>query len=176
MHFNLQPRLESNLVVIRPLKPTDFDALYRAAADPLIWKQHHDMARCTTEGFAKFFMESLASKGALCLLHKKNEKIIGSSRFKIIDAAEGVVEIGWTFLIREFWGGTFNREIKRLMINHALNAAKKVVFYVNSKNLRSQKAMEKLGALRMNPSGSSWTLDESAGITYLITKKIKGNT
>jgi RimJ/RimL family protein N-acetyltransferase len=56
------------------------------------------------------------------------------------------VEIGWTFLERRFWGGSYNRELKKLMLDHAFNFVDHVVFVVGEKNLRSQKALEKIGA------------------------------
>ena len=101
-------------MVIRPLVPSDHDPLYQVAADPLIWEQHHDKGRHTLDGFTDFFEESMLSKGALCILDRKKDQVIGSSRFKIIDASAKVVEIGWTFLDRYYWGGSYNREIKKI--------------------------------------------------------------
>src|SRR6266480_1178693 len=45
-------------------------------------------------------------------------------------------------------GRAFNREMKRLMLNHAFRFVEKVIFYVGENNVRSQKAMEKIGAIR----------------------------
>jgi RimJ/RimL family protein N-acetyltransferase len=58
------------------------------------------------------------------------------------------VEIGWTFLVRAHWGGTTNREVKRLMLEHALQSVDRVIFMVGVENYRSQRAVEKLGARR----------------------------
>lgn len=173
MNIDLQPYLNGQLVVIRPLVNSDFEPLYIAASDPLIWEQHQDKGRHTSGGFTKFFAESIASLGALCILDKKDLTIIGSSRFKIIDMAEGIVEIGWTFLKRDYWGGSYNREVKQLMINHALHNFKHVVFYVNDRNIRSQKALEKIGAIRNSEYGFSWVLDQKDGLTYVISKEIR---
>jgi RimJ/RimL family protein N-acetyltransferase len=54
--------------------------------------------------------------------------------------------VGWTFLERQFWGGIYNRELKKLMLDHAFRFFERVVFVVGEKNLRSQKALEKIGA------------------------------
>lgn len=172
MNFNLQPHLEGKQLVIKPLNPSDFDALYQAASDPLIWEQHQNKDRYTMDEFTLFFKESMASGGALSIADKKTGQLIGSSRFKLIDSAEEVIEIGWTFLTRKYWGGIYNREIKKLMINHILDSAQKVVFYVDHENFRSQAALEKLGAIKMSYSHIPWVLDENAGLTYLITNKI----
>lgn len=75
--------------------------------------------------------------------------MIGSFRYHGYDPAESVVEIGWTFLARSHWGGRYNRELKRLMLEHAFRFVDRVAFLVGHTNLRSQRAVEKLGALRV---------------------------
>lgn len=173
MNFNLQPLLKNELVILRPLKEEDFEALFKAASDPKIWEQHPDKTRWTQEGFANFFDESLASKGALVILKKESEEIIGSSRFKIIDTEERVVEIGWTFLSRDYWGGKYNSTVKKLMTNYALKFVNHVVFYVGEKNIRSQKAVEKLGAKRICDHDKSWILAKNKGVTFVIETAIE---
>ena len=173
MDFDLQPFLESNLVVVRPLQVLDFVALYKVASDPLIWEQHQNKDRHTKENFTQFFNEAIDSKGALVILDKKNEEVIGSSRFKIIDVRNRIVEIGWSFLGRDYWGGPYNRAFKKLMVNHALQSFDKVVFYVNSNNYRSQKALEKLGAMKMIDTDKSWILPKEKGVTFVIDSELK---
>ena len=172
MSLDLQPYLNARLVSVSPMRNEDFDALFAVASDRRIWEQHHDKNRYTSEGFAKFFKESMASGGAMSIFDNKERCIIGASRYKIIDLEEGIVEIGWTFLSRKYWGGKFNKEIKKLMINHALKYFKQVVFYVNEKNYRSQKALEKLGAVKITDYGLSWVLDPTTGLTYQINNDI----
>ncbi|MGH7490668.1 MAG: GNAT family N-acetyltransferase, partial [bacterium] len=58
------------------------------------------------------------------------------------------VEIGWTFLTRSHWGGEYNREMKRLMLAHAFRFVRRVVFLIHPQNVRSQRSVEKLGAVR----------------------------
>ncbi len=168
MKFSLQPFLESKVVKLRPLEQDDFNALYRIASDAKIWEQHQNKDRYTLDNFSTFFQESIGSKGALIIIDVKTEKIIGCSRFKIIDGSNGVVEIGWSFLERAYWGGYYNREFKKLMINYALQHSKYVVFYVNALNHRSQRAMEKLGAKRTEDSSKSWVLPKTKGVTFVI--------
>ena len=172
MDPDIQPYLTSELVVIRPLALSDYSSLFKVASDPLIWEQHHDKTRHTQDGFALFFKESINSMGALCILNSKNNEVIGSSRFKVIDSSNKVVEIGWTFLNRDYWGGSYNREIKRLMIIHALKWFKHVIFYVNAQNFRSQGALAKLGARNISSLEYPWVLDKSKGLTYVITEEI----
>jgi len=133
-------------VELRPLKPEDFPALFAAANDPLIWEQHPEPNRYTKPKFEKFFAEAIDSKGAFAVIECATGRIIGSSRYCNLDQEESEVEIGWTFLERKFWGGVYNREMKSLMLDHAFKFVDRVVFVVGEDNLRSQKALEKIGA------------------------------
>ena len=75
--------------------------------------------------------------------------MIGSSRFHAWDPGRSEVEIGWTFLARSHWGGTYNRQVKELMLAHAFRFVDRVVFLVGVQNRCSQRAVEKLGASRV---------------------------
>ena len=145
MHFELQPTLQGKLLQLRPLRRDDFDALYAAASDPLIWEQHPESDRYTREVFQKYFDGGIESGGAFVVIDRKTGRIIGSSRYANLKPEESEVEIGWTFLTREFWGGEYNREMKRLMLDHAFRFVKRVVLVVGENNLRSQKAVQKIG-------------------------------
>jgi len=147
MAFNLQPTLNGHLLHLRPLTPSDFDALFAVASDPLIWEQHPHSDRYKKEVFQAFFNDALASGGALIAIDNQTSRIIGSSRFANLDEHKSEIEIGWTFLARSHWGGRYNREMKHLMLKHALRFVKTVVFLVGPKNLRSQRALAKIGAI-----------------------------
>src|SRR5438477_10928365 len=146
MDFDLQPTLKGELIELRPLRPQDFDALFSAASDPQIWEQHPESDRYQREVFQRFFDGALESKGAFAIIERKSDRIIGSSRYCNLDLTNREVEVGWTFLEREFWGGTYNRELKRLMLEHAFRFVDRVVFVVGEQNFRSQKALAKIGA------------------------------
>lgn len=135
-------------MTLRPLRPGDFDALYAVASDPLIWEQHPEPDRYKEPVFHRFFEESLASGGALLATDARTDAVIGSSRFHGYDAEKSEVEIGWSFLARSHWGGVYNSELKQLMLRHALRSLRSVVFYVSPGNLRSQRAMAKIGGVR----------------------------
>jgi N-acetyltransferase len=145
--FDLQPVLTGELLSLRPLREDDFQDLYAVASDPLIWEQHPSKDRYKTEVFKDFFREAMESGGAL-IVHSRDGRVIGSSRFNGYDAGKSEIEIGWTFLARSCWGGAYNREMKELMLRHAFQFVDRVVFIVGPQNLRSQKAMEKIGGLR----------------------------
>lgn len=151
MPFELQPHLQGELLELRPLRRDDVDALYAVASDPLIWEQHPANDRWKPDVFQAFFEEAMASGGALVAIDRATGQVIGSSRYFGYDEAASEIEIGWTFLARSHWGGVYNREMKRLMLDHAFRFVQRVVFLIGPQNLRSQKAIEKLGATRIAP-------------------------
>jgi RimJ/RimL family protein N-acetyltransferase len=132
--------------LLRPLREEDWDALYAVASDPLIWEVHPAGDRWKQDVFRAYFADGLAKGGALAVIDKISGAIIGSSRMQGHDPADGgSVEIGWTFLARSHWGGETNREMKRLMLGHALQFVERVLFRVGETNGRSRRAMEKIG-------------------------------
>ena len=146
--FDLQPNLKGELIELRALRPEDWDDLFAVASDPLIWEQHPESDRYKEDVFRVFFKEALESGGAFVVVDKKSQQIIGSTRFHGYDPEKSEIEIGWTFLARKCWGGRHNREMKQLMLAHAFKFVENVVFYVGEKNIRSQKATEKIGGIR----------------------------
>jgi N-acetyltransferase len=145
--FDFQPTLTGLLIQLRPLRTSDFEPLYSVASDLLLWDQHPDKSRTTREGFAKFFEDALASRGTLVAVERVGDSMIGCSRFHTYRAEQQDVTIGYTFLARSHWGGTYNGEMKRLMLEHAFRFVDSVRFLVAEQNLRSRRAVEKLGAV-----------------------------
>jgi RimJ/RimL family protein N-acetyltransferase len=147
MPFELQPILKGELIELRPLREDDFEELYAAASDPLIWEQHPQSDRYKEEVFREFFRGAMESGGAFVVVDAETNRVIGSSRFHGYDEEKSEVEIGWTFLARSHWGGRFNGEMKRLMLGHAFRFVETVVFLVGPENLRSRRAVEKIGGV-----------------------------
>ena len=142
-----QPHLASSDIVLRPLAAADWPALFAAASDPQIWAGHPAHDRWQEPVFRRFFDEALASGGALVALDPANGAIIGSSRYDFERAEAGAVEVGWTFLARSHWGGATNAAMKALMVGHALKSVDRVIFLIGETNLRSRRAMEKIGGV-----------------------------
>ena len=140
-----QPHLTGQLIELRPATPDDFEALFAAASDPLIWEVHPAGDRWQEPAFRKFFADGLASGGMLVAIDRATGAIIGSSRYDFGRAEPGEVEIGWTFLARSHWGGRCNAEMKALMLDHAFACVERVIFLVGDANIRSRRAVEKIG-------------------------------
>ena len=166
MAFDPQPILRGEILELRPLRADDFQALYGVASDPLIWEQHPNSDRYREDVFREFFREAIESGGALVAVDLKDGRVVGSSRFHGHDAAKSEVEIGWTFLARSHWGGRYNGEMKRLMLEHAFKFVDNVVFLVGPQNMRSRRAMEKIGGVLVGsrPNGAG-----RESVVYRIT-------
>jgi RimJ/RimL family protein N-acetyltransferase len=167
--FELQPTLIGSLVTLRPLQPGDYEALYAVASDPLIWEQHPNYDRYQPEVFQAFFRGAIESGGAFLVTDAATGEIIGSSRFNGYDEANRAIEIGWTFLARSRWGGAYNGEMKRLMLEHAFQFVERVTFVIGERNVRSRRALEKIGGAlvdtRPEPDGQN-------KVVYAITRDV----
>lgn len=140
-----------------------------AAADPGIWKLHPATDRYKEDVFEQYFEDALNCGSGFTFVDRQSAAIVGSSRFHGLDLAAGEIEIGWTFLARAYWGGSYNAEIKRLMLEHAFRFVDTVVFWVGEDNLRSRRAMEKTGGvLREGP----FSRGDDAYVVYEISKPV----
>jgi len=118
--------------------------MFKAASNPKTWAGHINKDRYKEAVFRPYFDGALASGSALTIIDNKSGQIIGTSRYHDYLSE---IEIGWTFLDCSYWGGTYNAEIKRLMLQHAFSFLDCVVFWVAKDNLRSQYAMKKIGGI-----------------------------
>ena len=145
--MDLQPTLEGDRLLLRPLRADDREALYAVARDPLVWAEHPDPDRWRAERFAAYFESLLDRGGSLAVVDLDSGRLIGVSRFQYARPEDGgTIEIGSTMLARTHWGGDANREIKRLMVEHALRFVANVEFWAWRDNHRSRRALEKIGA------------------------------
>ena len=141
-----QPSLLDRFV-LRPLRADDFDALFAVAADPVIWAGHPAPDRWQPAVFRRFFDDALASGGALVVIDPLTGAMIGSSRYDFTRVEADEVEIGWSFLARAYWGGSANAAVKAMLLRHALAAVERVIFIVGEGNIRSRRAVEKIGGV-----------------------------
>ena len=134
-------------MTLRPVRPSDWTEMFAAASDALIWDVHPERNRWQEPIFRLFFDSALESGSAFTILDRASGRIIGSSRYFGYDPDLNEIEIGWTFLARAYWGGAVNHEVKRLMLDHAFGFVDCVIFWVGESNLRSRRAMEKIGGV-----------------------------
>jgi len=177
MAFDFQPHLKGELLELRPLATDDWDELFAVASDFLIWEQHPEPDRCKEDVFRVFFEGALESSGAFVIIDRQTQRIIGSTRFYGYDAERSEIEIGWTFLARKYWGGQYNAEMKRLLLHHAFQFVESVVFFVGEENIRSQKAMEKVGGIKIGTTTRTYgNRPPAQNVKYVIKKCDTGET
>ncbi|MGH7532058.1 MAG: GNAT family N-acetyltransferase [Gemmatimonadales bacterium] len=169
--FELQPTLHGALVRLEPLHEGDFERLHAVAADPLIWEQHPEHDRGKREVFQRFFDGAMQSGGAFLVVDATTGVVIGSTRYCGLDPHKSVVEIGWTFLARSHWGGRHNGEMKGLMLAHAFRFVERVVFVIGPENVRSRRAVEKIGGRPIAPRKNAKGEEQ---VVYEITRAAFG--
>ncbi|MGE8150206.1 GNAT family N-acetyltransferase [Pseudomonas vancouverensis] len=147
--FDCQPTLTGPTLRLAPLAAADFEGLYRAASDPAIWAQHPATDRYKRDVFEGYFASLLATKTALVVIDIDTGTIVGTSSYYTAPDIPDSLCIGFTFLVREKWGGASNHELKSLMLEHAFKACDRVYLHIAPTNLRSQHATLKLGAVHL---------------------------
>ncbi len=171
MTFDLQPTLTGDLVTLRPMRPDDFDALFAVASDPLVWELHPIRDRYREPVFRALFEDGLASGGTLVAIARDTGAVAGSSRYSALYAEPGEIEIGWTYLARAHWGGPFNQDMKRLMLTHAFRFVDTVIFRIGETNLRSRRAIEKIGAVLTDREDPAPAASPVRHLVYAITRE-----
>lgn len=170
--MDFQPTLSGQLIRLRPLREQDYDAFFAAVSDPLIWDQH-PAHRYKPEVFREFFAASYASGGCLIVEDVTDGTLIGSSRFNSLEQNPDVVEIGWTVLARKYWGGTYNREMKRLMVAHLDGMGKRALLNIAGGNHRSARAAEKIGGQLVGKDYYPELVDPREGYRcYILPRRI----
>lgn len=169
----MQPTLNDQRLLLRPLVESDFDALFGVASDREIWALHPAHDRWQLPVFRAFFENGLASGGALTVIDRATDMPIGSSRYDVRVCDPGEVEIGWTYLARAYWGGAWNRSMKRLMLEFAFTRFDAAIFLVGETNLRSRRAMEKIGAT-LTDRRQSWDM-AGVPVDHLIYRITSGD-
>ena len=157
--------LQTERFFLEPLTPTDFNALYAVASDPLLWEQHPEADRWKRSKFRHFFQDGLTNDlGCFVIKEKLSGRPAGSIRFYGFNEADRCIGIGSTFIARELWGTAANREIKEAMLMRAFNAVNRVFFDIGPQNFRSIAAVTELGAV--------FSHDESdSKAVYMLSKQ-----
>ena len=172
MNFSIQPTLENENVKLIPLQESDFERLFAVASDPEVWAMHPNKERYKREVFRNFFTGALQSKGAFLVIDKNSEEVLGSTRFYDFNEEENSIFIGYTFYGTKSWGKNINPQVKNMMLDYIFQFVEKVIFHVGKDNLRSIKAMEKLGAENLGNEEVAYFGEEpKINTVFQITKK-----
>ena len=149
--MKLEPRvLENRFVRLEPVSEANREALRAALdVDPDTWNLMSKHGR--GDAFANWWCDAVEDpkRIAHAVRRLSDGEVVGTTSYLNIRQGHGVVEIGWTFYRPDARGGPVNPACKRLLIGNAFEAgARRVELMVDARNLRSQAAVEKLGAVR----------------------------
>lgn len=172
MSFELQPtNLFNEKIKLNPLHEADFESLFEIAANPKVWDQHPNPNRYNLEDFTNYFKGAIESKGAFLILDSVTNETVGCSRYYDYNKETNSVLIGYTFIGIKFWGNGYNKALKKLMLEYAFQFVDKVYFHVGAFNIRSQKAIEKIGATKIDEFEVEYYGETSKlNFVYLIQK------
>lgn len=166
--------LESENFLLRRLQLEDFEDLFKAASNPEIWLQHPEPDRYLRSGFERYFNKVISLQCPFVIIDKKTQQTVGTSSYYDYSIEKNEVVIGYTFLQKEYWGGLANFEIKKLMLDYAFKFVDSAYFHIGSTNIRSQKAVLKIGgkfvlAFEKVISGA----EKNSMFLYVIQNKLK---
>ncbi|MET4106418.1 GNAT family N-acetyltransferase [Hymenobacter sp. UYP22] len=148
--FPLQPILETDAIRLLPLQQEDFADLYAVAADPKIWEQHPNKDRWQKPVFTTFFAGAMQSQGAFKIVDKATGATVGSTRLYDYSAQDNSILIGYTFYGTQSWGKGINPAVKKLLLDYAFQFVHTVRFHIGADNVRSQIAIQRLGATKVD--------------------------
>ena len=145
--------LRGQQVDLIPLEENHFDELHAAASDERIWEFYvGDWS--VRETFLKVYKKTLAMRETgneypFVIFHKPSQKIIGSTRFLDIVPYDRRLEIGGTFLMPQYWATSINMDCKLTLLTFCFETlkAKRVQLKTQHDNVRSRKAIEKIGGV-----------------------------
>lgn len=147
--------LEGRLVRLEPLAPRHAPELLEAAQDDELWRYLPIPRPRTQEAIERWVAEAheLQARGEqlpFAVLERGSGRAIGSMRYLDIRRAHRGLEIGWSWISPRFQRTGVNRECKLLLLAHAFEAlgCLRVQLKTDARNLRSQAAIERLGAVR----------------------------
>lgn len=144
--------LEDNLIILEPLTADHIKAMRLLSNEPDIWTWYtEDLTN--PDDLEKWMTSRLeeskhGEKMSYAVILKESGKVIGASSFGHIDWTEKCIEIGWTWLGKEYIGAGINKHMKFLMLKHAFETMgiQRLELRTDETNARSRRAMEKIGA------------------------------
>ena len=147
--------LYGDAVKLEPLDPAHAEDLLAAGADPDIWS-YLPIPQPRTVGQVRAWIDQawqLAATGnqlPFAIVDPHTDRAIGSTRFLDIQRTSRTLEIGWTWLAASVQRGRVNTETKYLLLRHAFEdlGALRVQFKTDARNLKSQKAIERIGGVK----------------------------
>ncbi|MDG0767901.1 GNAT family protein [Bacillus halotolerans] len=153
MNVTLNELMGKQIRVV-PMDRSHIQGLYEAANDERIWT-HLPKTIETAYDMEDFVEEALYHKKSggefpFVMFHRETGKIVGTTRFLYMSPDSRSLEIGWTWFHPSVWGTAVNTECKYLLLQYCFEQMNtiRVQFKTDERNIRSQKAIERLGAVK----------------------------
>ncbi|WP_210608108.1 GNAT family N-acetyltransferase [Priestia flexa] len=147
-------KLKGNQICIVPMDKKYIEELCKIGQEKSIW-EHLPETLTTRYSMENFINEALIQKERcieypFVILSLKTDEVIGTTRFMNISKDNKSLEIGWTWLTSKVWGTGVNIECKYLLLKYCFEYMNlcRVQFKTDERNIRSQKAIEKIGGIR----------------------------
>lgn len=144
--------LQTSKVLLRPLGENDFDTFLELAQDEDAWK-YFTLNLADRDHLRKWMDQAYADRAAntrrpFTIIEKSSGKIAGSMSMGNISMHDLRLEIGWSWLSKNFRGTDINRHAKYSMINYAFEELnfERVEFKTDVLNERARKGLQKIGA------------------------------
>jgi N-acetyltransferase len=141
-------------VTLEPLEQLHAEALLEAGRDESIWQYMATGAFSTLDDARVWIAAALAeqetgSRIAFAIVDAAGRRAIGSTSYLDIRRPHRALEIGWTWITPAFQRTAVNTQCKRALLAHAFETlgAVRVQFKTDLRNVRSQRAIERLGAV-----------------------------
>ncbi len=145
--------LRGQFVDLLPVEEKHLDELHAAASDQRIW-EFYTGNWSVRETFLRIYsgtikQRELGREYPFVIFHKPTKKIIGSTRFLDIVPYDRRLEIGATWLTPQYWATAINFDCKLALLTFSFETlkAKRVQLKTQHDNIRSRKAIEKIGGI-----------------------------
>ena len=144
--------LQGELVRLEPMSQDHAQGLYNRGRTATDWQYLPRACFVDLADARQWVAEALEAPDQLpfVIIERGKNKVVGSTRYLNIRPAHRSLEIGWTWLGQEWQRTGVNTEVKLLLLTHALErlGCLRVEFKTDARNLRSQRALERIGATR----------------------------
>lgn len=146
--------LNGSRVTLAALEPQHIDELAKGANYPAIWSYMpvHATTRSDIERIVQIALEenAMGSRCPFVVIDRESRSIVGSTSLLDISPVHRSLEIGWTWLLPQFWRTSINTECKYLLLRHCFESAGlvRVQLKTDLRNTRSQIAIERIGGVK----------------------------
>jgi len=152
--INFNKNINSQKVLLRPMKLNDFDKMKGLTGDKEMW--YYFTTDLSDELTLKKWIEAAVCELneqkslAFTIINSTTNEIIGTTRIGNISEVNNRVEIGWTWISKKYQGTGVNGHVKELLFQYLFSETKtlRIEFKTDVLNIAARKGMEKVGLVK----------------------------